>query len=282
MKDKIRLSQWCSQTLRFRADTGCTLTMATMSEPPIDDSNSTIASPVLSPTPSSRPIRPTRDIPQPPYTELTALRAHYLKKSLVQLQFARELDQISSSGPSDVSTLSYLGPPFTPPPQSAAPLDLPFLRYIFRQFVLTFPFLAAAPKDFYSQKLQPFVAAVLARNISPTSVLDDGPAEQATRKRLLAKVERNLSLFVGAATKLVEHEDVVRLSQVDLDRLEMLAQKRQAKLAKARDYFEVNITCVRTVVDKGRMRSRVHEVSILPTFVPDPSVHTLAGIHSTD
>lgn len=253
-----------------------------MSEPPIDDSNSTIASPVLSLTPSSRPIRPTRDIPQLPYTELTPLRAHYLKKSLVQLQFARELDQISSSGPSDVSTLSYLGSPFTPPPQSAAPLDLPFLRYIFRQFVLTFPFLAAAPKDFYSQKLQPFVAAVLARNISPTSVLDDGPAEQATRKRLLAKVERNLSLFVGAATKLVEHEDVVRLSQVDLDRLEMLAQKRQAKLAKARDYFDVNITCVRTVVDKGRMRSRVHEVSILPTFVPDPSVHTLAGIHSTD
>lgn len=238
--------------------------MATMTEPPIDDSNATTASPILSPAPSSRPVRPTRDIPQPP-TELTPLRAHYLKKSLVQLQFARELDQISSSGPSDVSTLSYLGPPFTPPPKTAAPLDLPFLRYIFRQFVLTFPFLAAAPKDFYSQKLQPFVAAALARNLSPSSVLDDGPAEQATRKRLLAKVERNLSLFVGGATKLVEHEDVVRLSQVDLDRLEMLAQKRQAKLAKARDYFEVNITCVRTVVDKGRMRSRVHEEFIVRT-----------------
>ncbi|EDR12424.1 uncharacterized protein LACBIDRAFT_231484 [Laccaria bicolor S238N-H82] len=235
-----------------------------MTEPPIDDSNATTASPILSPAPSSRPVRPTRDIPQPP-TELTPLRAHYLKKSLVQLQFARELDQISSSGPSDVSTLSYLGPPFTPPPKTAAPLDLPFLRYIFRQFVLTFPFLAAAPKDFYSQKLQPFVAAALARNLSPSSVLDDGPAEQATRKRLLAKVERNLSLFVGGATKLVEHEDVVRLSQVDLDRLEMLAQKRQAKLAKARDYFEVNITCVRTVVDKGRMRSRVHEEFIVRT-----------------
>ncbi|KIM46162.1 hypothetical protein M413DRAFT_64985 [Hebeloma cylindrosporum] len=197
-------------------------------------------------------------------SDLTPLRAHYLKKSLVQLQFARELDLISSEGPANVSTLSYLGPPFTTPPKDAPHLDLPFLRYIFRQFVLTFPFMAAAPKNFYSQKLQPFVAAVVSRNISPTSVLDE-QSEQATRKRLLAKVERNLSLFVNAATKLVETEDVVRLTQDDLDRLETLSKKRQARLAKARDFFEVNIIGVRTVVDKGRMRSRAHEEFIIRT-----------------
>jgi len=193
-------------------------------------------------------------------SDLTPLRAHYLKKSLVQLQFARELNLITSEGPDNVSTLSYLGPPFTLPPKDAPHLDLPFLRYIFRQFVLTFPFMAAAPKNFYSQKLQPFVAAVVSRNISPTSVLDEGQSEKATRKRLLAKVERNLSLFVNAAAKLVEPEEVVRLSQADLDRLETLTKKRQARLAKVRDFFEVNIVGVRTVVDKGRMRSRAHEV----------------------
>ncbi|CAA7259770.1 unnamed protein product [Cyclocybe aegerita] len=173
--------------------------------------------------------------------ELTAIRAHYLKKSLIQLQFARELDLITTEGPSNVSTLSYLGPPFSPPPKGAEPLDLPFLRYMFRQFVLTFPFMAAAPKDFYSQKLQPFAAAMLSRNLSPTSLFDEEEAEIATRKKLLAKVERNLSLFVGSATKLVEAEEVVRLTQADLDRLEFLSKRRQARLAKTRDLFEVNV-----------------------------------------
>lgn len=217
---------------------------------------------------------PTAATP-PPTADLTPLRAHYLKKSLIQLQFSHELDAITTSSPSNVSTLSFLGPPFSPPPRTADPfLDLPLLRYIFRQFVLTFPFMAAAPKDFYSDKLQPFAASVLARNLSPTSVLDDdddageggggGASEQATRKKLLAKVERNLAMFVGAATKLVEREEVVRLNQADLDRLEVLAQKRKARAGKPKNVFEVNVIGVKTVVDKGRMRSRAHEVSVSP------------------
>ncbi|KAF9534304.1 hypothetical protein CPB83DRAFT_781747 [Crepidotus variabilis] len=198
-------------------------------------------------------------------TELTPLRAHYLKKSLIQLQFTRELDLITTQGPPNVSTLSYLGQPFTPPPKDAPVLDVPFLKYIFRQFFLTFPFMAAAPKDFYSQKLQPFVGALLARNISSSSILDDGDTEQATRLKLLAKLERNLSLFVGSATKLVEPEDVVRLTQADLDRLEALSAKRQKRPAKIKDFFEVNIVGVRTVVEKGRVRSRAHEEFIIRT-----------------
>ncbi|KAF7355337.1 PX-domain-containing protein [Mycena sanguinolenta] len=239
-----------------------------------------------------RPRRPTRTTPSPPLAkddpppaeseplasspvaetsssiDLTPLRAHYLKKALIQLQFNHELDEITSPLPNNVSSLSYLGPPFSPPPKGAPLLDLPFLRYMFRQFVLTFPFMAAAPKDFYSDKLQPFMASVLARNISPTSVFDDGSegAEQALRLRLLAKAERNLSLFVGAATKLAEKEEVVRLTQIDLDRLESAARKRQAKnLEAAKDIFEVNIVSVRTVVDKGRVRSRAHEEFIVRT-----------------
>jgi hypothetical protein len=196
-------------------------------------------------------------------TVLTPLRAHYLKKSLIQLQFCHEMHAIATSSSSSASTLSYLGPPFAPPPKDAPRLDLPFLRYIFRQYVLTFPFMAAAPKNFYSEKLQPFLASVLARNLSSSSVLDDDQdgSDQYTHVKLLSRLERNFSLLLGSATKLVEREEVVRLTQRDLDRLEMLAKRRQSKQAKSKDTFEVNIVGVRTVTDKRRMRSKVHEVN---------------------
>ncbi|ESK96008.1 px domain-containing protein [Moniliophthora roreri MCA 2997] len=249
---------------------------------------------------SARPRRPTRDLPpippeapdvqspsvdvprssppaaaaseladidkEEPTEVLTPLRAHYLKKSLIQLQFEQELDAITTSSPNNVSTLSYLGPPFNPPPKDTPPLDLPFLRYMFRQFILTFPFMASAPKDFYSDKLQPFMGAMLSRNLSPSSVFDeDRESERALRMKLLARLERNLSLFVGAAIQLVEREEVVRLSQSDLDRIETLAKKREARNLKRKEIFEVNIVSVRTVTDKGRMRSRVHEEFIIRT-----------------
>ncbi|KAG2367358.1 hypothetical protein BDR07DRAFT_1479232 [Suillus spraguei] len=231
-------------------------------------------------TSKHRPSRPTRQIPSVPiddnpqkpvppeeshYLALTPLRAHYLKKSLVQLQFHKELNRITNAPDDGGSTLAYLGAPFTPPPKGAQPLDLPFLKYIFHQFILTFPFLAAADKSFYSDKLQVFVASALAKNISPTSLLEDENDPKAARLKLLDKLERNFALFFSAGTKLVEQEEVVRLNQHDLDRLEQLAKKRQSRLAKHRDVFEVNIVCVRTVTDKGRMRSRVHEEFIIRT-----------------
>jgi PX-associated len=204
-------------------------------------------------------------------SDLTPLRAHYLKKSLVQLQFGRELDLLASTDVPGLSNLSLLGAPFSPIPKALAPslpsgLDLPFLKYIFRQFVLTFPFMDAAPKNFYSEKVQPFVDAMVERNIASASssslLFDDfdGAAEQGARKKLISKIEKNMSLFIGSATKLVEQEEVVRLTQADLDRLERLRVKRAKKNKKNKDYFEVNIVGVRTVVDKGRMRTRAHEV----------------------
>jgi hypothetical protein len=204
-----------------------------------------------------------------------------LKKSLIQLQFHKELNHITNAPDDGGSTLAYLGAPFTPPPTGAQPLDLPFLKYIFRQFVLTFPLLAAADKSFYSNKLQVFVASALAKNISPTSLLEVENDPKAARIKLLDKLERNFALFFSAGTKLVEQEEVVRLNQHDLDRLEQIAKKRQARLAKHRDVFEVNIVCVRTVIDKGRVRSRVHEVcwhiSIINHQCPHTSYRNLSS-----
>jgi len=65
----------------------------------------------------------------------------------------------------------------------------------------------------------------------------------------------------------------VRLSQADLDKLEAIALKRHAKLMKTKDIFEVNVVCVRTVVDRGRVRSKVHEVHS-QFFVRRPSTLT--------
>jgi putative phosphoinositide-binding PX family protein len=136
--------------------------------------------------------------PSPSESDLTPLRTHCLKKSRIQLQFARKFALITSQGSSvNVSTLSYLGRPFSPPPRDAPPVDLPSLRYIFCQFVLTFPFMAATPPS--------------SRNLSSTSVFNDTDTEQ----------------ILCGATKLL-----------GLDRLDLLSEKCQARLAKTRIYLK--------------------------------------------
>lgn len=206
---------------------------------------------------------------------LTPLRAHYLKKTLISLQFAEELKTITTQpSNSSVSTLSYLGAPFTPLPRDVPQHDLPFLRFMFRQFALTFPFLAAAPKDFFPNKLQPFIASVVSRNLSSaTNILESEEEAQASDgQQMLNKAEKHLALLLGAAMKLSEDEEVVRLSQADLARIERAAERRRKKAAAAggnvrAEVFEVNVVAVRAITDKGRVRSKVHEVSIYSFIV---------------
>ncbi|CAE6409179.1 unnamed protein product [Rhizoctonia solani] len=203
---------------------------------------------------------------------LTPLRAHYLKKTLISLQFAEELKLLTTqpSNP-NVSTLSYLGAPFTPLPRDVPRQDLPFLRFMFRQFALTFPFLAAAPKDFFPNKLQPFIASVVARNLSSaTNLLEsDDEAQANDGQQILSKAEKHLALLFGASMKLVEDEEVVRLSQADLTRIEKAAERRRRKAEaagnKKPEVFDVNVIAVRAITDKGRVRSKVHEEFVIRT-----------------
>jgi hypothetical protein len=196
--------------------------------------------------------------------ELTPLRTHYLKKALVASQFAQELEIIASPPPAPgVSALSYLGQPFTPLPKGAPPRDLPLLRFMFRQFGLTFPFLAAAPPTFFPQKVQPFFDSLMARNFSAEAIMSEGQdSEEATRAKLMARFEKNMSFLLISAIKLVDPEDVVRLTQADLERLERISARRRKRLEGQKDTFEVNIVCVRTVSRKGslKIRTRTHEV----------------------
>ncbi|KAF8339060.1 uncharacterized protein EI90DRAFT_3040179 [Cantharellus anzutake] len=246
-------------------------------------------------------------------TELTPLRAHYLKKALLTLEFNQELDYITSfttSLPPNISTLSLFGPPFKPLPKdfflsssSSGPSqslqgqphiqtlrDIPFLRFMFRQFVLTFPFLSAAPKDFFPNKLQPFLDSLLSRNFSLSSDLYLYPTERELierfsgsggggggkpdeekegKEKMLGKLEKYMCLLLGAAMRLWEKEEVVRLTQGDLERLERRMRKRyekkRGKGARNSGIFEVNIVCVRSVVEKRHVRKKNHDEFIIQT-----------------
>ncbi|WAQ89312.1 hypothetical protein PtA15_10A736 [Puccinia triticina] len=154
--------------------------------------------------------------------KLTPLRAHYLKRELVTLQFAAELERLSTP-----HVLSLLGPPFLPshlfkdgtpiiPEQPSPPLshhhnsDLPFLRFFFHRFVLSFPFLENVPSTFFSHKLQPFVYSFFSRNITRT----DDREEETKRQKIAGKVEKHLALIMAAAIKLADNrgqEQVVRV-----------------------------------------------------------------------
>ncbi|KAG8747522.1 hypothetical protein FRC10_000658 [Ceratobasidium sp. 414] len=221
---------------------------------------------------TGRTITRNLDSPADLYT-LTPLRAHYLKKTLISMQFAEELKVITTQpSNSSVSTLSYLGAPFTALPRDVPRQDLPFLRFMFRQFALTFPFLAAAPKDFFPNKFQPFIASVVARNLSSaTNLLEDEETQTSDGQQVLNKAEKHLALLLGAAMKLSENEEVVRLSQADLVRIERAAERRRRKAAAAAggamraEVFDVNIVAVRAITDKGRVRSKVHEEFVIRT-----------------
>ncbi|GAA6024973.1 hypothetical protein JCM10207_008123 [Rhodosporidiobolus poonsookiae] len=235
--------------------------------------------------------------PDDPLT-LTPLRAHYLKRELVTLEFVKELGALDSPG-----ALSILGPPFlpksrfvngvpqpAPPPGSAEALaeqradeataDLPFLRFVFHHFVLSFPFLIACPPTFFSHKLQPFVYSFVSRNISSS---DDREVD-TKRKRIAGKVEKHLGLIMSAAIKLTENdgrEEVVRIeddgsmhtglpasqSPPGMGGIGLGGRRRgQATAAEKKDAdFSINVVSVRNTVVKGRVRSKAHEEFIVRT-----------------
>ncbi|KAJ9110469.1 hypothetical protein QFC19_001595 [Naganishia cerealis] len=249
-------------------------------------------------------------------SELTPLRAHYLKKTLINLEIERELNAIAD--PSlGAAALGRLGPPFLlldkdgKPIKQAASMqngalnpgagDLPLLGYMFHQFLLPFPFLANAPPTFWYQKVQPFLTSFLAisqSRLSPavmavntdqsesspsnagfpepdlTLLSEDELKEYNERKKIWDKVTKNLAMLFGTGVRLKGGEEVVRIGQKELNRLEEQAEARRRKFKereKVGTGFDVNVICVRTVTEKGRVRNRSHDVSseIFERFFPE-------------
>lgn len=235
---------------------------------------------------------------QPP-TILTPLRAHYLKKTLVNLQIAHELGVITDPI-LGANALGLLGPPFVLPeeakrlvadrigsdaiPSAYSTGDLPFMRYMFHQFMLPFPFLAAAPPTFWSHKVQPFLSSFLASTgaaqhatktpqeleIAESLMTKEEKKEAEEKKKLWAKTEKHLGLMIGVGIKLVGGEEVVRIGQSELRRIEEAQEARRKKYAEKQAAeghpppmiaFDVNVVGVRTIHPKSRVRHKTHEVS---------------------
>lgn len=253
-----------------------------------------------------------------PPTTLTPLRAHYLKKTLVNLQMSHEL-MLVTDPVLGANALGLLGDPFILPEgvkrealrrvseiaRNEGRLgDLPFMRFLFHQFVLTFPFLTTAPPNFWSGKVQPFLSSFLLSTgynrqtslskeeeaMAESLMSKEERKEAEDKKKLWAKVEKHLALMVGVGIKIVGGEEVVRIGQSELRRLEAIQEERRKKWAENQlppppppsagdgsagldsmarqqhatsQVFDVNILGVRVITEKGRMRHKQHEVSTL-------------------
>lgn len=236
---------------------------------------------------------------------LTPLRAHYLKKTLVALQLSHELMLITDPV-LGANALGLLGEPFLLPEaarreamkrvseisrQEGSIGDLPFMRFLFHQFLLPFPFLASAPPTFWSAKVQPFLSSFLTttgviqrssltreEKIMAESLMSkEEKKEVADRAKMWNKVEKHGALMVGIGIKVVGGEEIVRIGQSELRRIEEDRETRRREWMAKRGMspavpgappppsagmvFEVNVVGVRVVAEKGRVRSKSHEVS---------------------
>jgi hypothetical protein len=79
---------------------------------------------------------------------------HYLKRDLLSRQIAEEIHNLGSS-----TALERFGDPFKPldPSKPITPqtTNFPFLRFVFVNFVQTFPFLPEDQRSLWQDKVQP-------------------------------------------------------------------------------------------------------------------------------
>jgi hypothetical protein len=162
-------------------------------------------------------IKSPKEYLPPTHTQLTPLRAHYLKRELVNGQLAKELHALA-----DPEALSIVGWPFEDRrkqrPAGDDDVDLPFLRFFLHHFVMTFPFLSQVDtKIFYSKKLQPFIESFMARNISMNEEREEETGASSKRHKLAGKAEKHVGLLISSAVKLADNggrEEVVRIVDV--------------------------------------------------------------------
>lgn len=203
----------------------------------------------------------------PQHTQLTPLRAHYLKRELVGGQLAVELNALG-----DPNALSKIGWPFDPRPPVAGDnddSDLPFLRFFFHHFVMTFPFLAEVDSNvFYSKKLQPFIESFMARNISVNDEREEETGIQTKRHKLAGKAEKHVGLLISSAVKLADNEgreEVVRIVDVK-SAVPPSALGATNAASPQQALFQVNVVGVRAVTERARLGRKVkHEHFVVRT-----------------
>lgn len=202
---------------------------------------------------------------QPIGLDLTPLRAHYLKKTLVSLQLEEELKAIHRP-----DVLELLGPPFRSSKRIQND-ELPLFRHILHQFVLTFPFFQSASPDFFSNKVQLFVERMLERNLIVLDEFDNSHHSSSMVQK--TKAYLTMLLSSGLHAQGVE-EDIVRICENDRQRLSSLDARRHAAQDPGHAFTtKVNIVCVRRTLSRGRIRHKTLDDFIIATHLNNDEIY---------
>ncbi|CAJ0748352.1 7546_t:CDS:10 [Entrophospora sp. SA101] len=159
-------------------------------------------------------------------TKLSPLQVHYLKKELIARQIRKEIqlfsevgsisslffwDEIDVNSNDDNNAITNTNNVATTTIKKDE-ISTPFLRYVFINFVFTFPFLQNVDKFFWV-KIKDFLEEFSKKNISSTTTRD----EQTKRKRLAEKIVSEVTLMFNAGLKVSSGKE--ESIKVDFDSL---------------------------------------------------------------
>lgn len=158
---------------------------------------------------------------------LSPLHIHYLKKALIALQMQREGSGLDTDG-----ALGKYGKPFAPGSQvinrkknainrdglKEEPIDPPILRFLFRNFLWKFPYLADVKPTFWTDRIQPAWDDFAARDFSSTR-----ERAQITKRRIIS-VHNTLYLgkLVNSGLKIKDKGQHLVLTQEDFKLVDSL------------------------------------------------------------
>lgn len=154
--------------------------------------------------------------PNPQYFEddnflaqLTPTQEHFLKKYLLENQLSSELHELT-----DPNCCESLGEPFDVNPDTLLK-SLPLLRFFFKNFLTTFPFITNNSKIdqliFWKDTVQPFVKSFNLKNISSS---EDRKENITKRRQVNKKFLSGLLLFYNSV--IVTEKDLVYLDEAHL------------------------------------------------------------------
>ncbi|EPY52018.1 fungal protein [Schizosaccharomyces cryophilus OY26] len=143
--------------------------------------------------------------------EHASLQRHYLKKELLSLLVEDELKFIG-----DPSNLVHLGTPFMNKDEPVITFHeskIPILRFIFKKFVLTFPFLdPASQTQLWNVSFRNFLGAMYENSVS---VLPDDP-DATYMHKVGMKFQGMLTLLMSRAICCIQGEKSIGHEQLDM------------------------------------------------------------------
>ncbi|CAO3669142.1 unnamed protein product [Umbelopsis ramanniana] len=205
-----------------------------------------------------------------PTFDLNAKETHYLKRELVTQEIHTELDKLTQ-GASFKTLLDQ--------DTDLKDSDLPFLRYIFKNFVLEFPFLKKEQDDKFWDKCETFLTEFQKKRIGSSD-----KNEVTQRKKMEYKVEKMIVILLGAAIQTVQgKEEGIKVDQQMLNQGKTAEEKASAqKLSRdladlenedaymqwiGTNGLDLNIVTVREVGEKRTLRGeKPHAEFIIQTY----------------